>query len=346
MPQDPLVVELILHAYTCRGASLPDQVDIFSKVLISKVSGDASEMSLEECDALSAASLVAISRSEDVTSGAAIAMAAINSLHWPQYNHGDGYWTGASELATQLTLMALNDHAHTLIPSLLTMKQSHSRADYDALGFVDLGIVANMAVDRDTVLQVAKRAGIDPVTVVAMAHPALSLDDQTHLYDLIENFDWLVNLLRRTDGWTWPDYQSAFEQASFTVSDEQLVPIWLLILATYCRDNGSLPLNIEIPLPTNVGTAHCLEMLDECWRCIYPNDEKPDPWLDSLCLAVINDSLVTELARSIDWAPAKLALVRSGKANDRELAQLAVHDSELVRKAVAGVLHAQPTPKH
>jgi hypothetical protein len=73
-----------------------------------------------------------------------------------------------------------------------------------------------------------KRSNLDPILAVGAVSGSLNRDQIMDVLSQIDSPGWLVTALLKSDGWYWPDWQYAFEQASFNC--EPSVLFWEILL--------------------------------------------------------------------------------------------------------------------
>ena len=151
-----------------------------------------------------------------------VLLAAALEVSWPDYPGGDGYYREPSDLATAATLIGINSSDQGLIDFTKTLDPCR------AIEFFDLGIASNNEASAEQVLEAVKRTNLDPVLAVASVSPALSKKQIMEVLLEIESPSWLTWVLLKSDGWTWPEWQYAFEQASFNC--EPTVAFWEVLL--------------------------------------------------------------------------------------------------------------------
>ena len=151
-----------------------------------------------------------------------VLLAAALEVSWPDYPGGDGYYREPSDLATAATLIGINSSDQGLIDFTKTLDPCR------AIEFFDLGIASNNEASAEQVLEAVKRTNLDPVLAVASVSPALSKKQIMEILLEIGSPSWLTWVLLKSDGWTWPEWQYAFEQASFNC--EPNVSFWELLL--------------------------------------------------------------------------------------------------------------------
>ena len=141
---------------------------------------------------------------------------------WPEYNRGDGYYSEPSDLATNITLLGINNED----PGLIAFSKAMNSCN--GIEFYDLGIASNRDSTEEEVLLAKNRTHLDPVIAMAAVSPALS---KQQIFDtLLELNDavWLSLAIGKSDGWTWPEWQYAFGQASFNY--EPSLELWNILL--------------------------------------------------------------------------------------------------------------------
>lgn len=164
-------------------------------------------------------------------------LSAALEVTWPDYPGGDGYFSEPSELASAATVIGINNSGPELI------EFSKKLSPCKAIEFFDLGIAASSESTSEQVLFAASRTNLDPVFAVAAVSNALSKKQIKSLLAELDSASWLVAVLLKSDGWTWPDWQYAFEQATFNC--EPTVPFWEVLLTEIGKnqndDSSDLP---------------------------------------------------------------------------------------------------------
>ena len=208
-----------------------------------------------------------------------VLLAAALEVSWPDYPGGDGYYREPSDLATAATLIGINSSDQDLIDFTKTLDPCQ------AIEFFDLGIASNNEASAEQVLAAVKRTNLDPVLAVASVSPALSKKQIMELLLEIESPSWLTWVLLKSDGWTWPEWQYAFEQASFNC--EPNVAFWEVLL-------------------TEVGKHQEYESSELSWIADFMEEFEENEGLDPDAAAetldlIRQNSKLLELAMSSNW---------------------------------------------
>jgi hypothetical protein len=135
-------------------------------------------------------------------------LAAALEMEWPEYQGGDGYWICPSDLSSAATLLGLNSGHESLI------EFSKNLTPCTAIAYFDLGLVAAERASSSQVIFASSRSAVDPVIAIASLSESL---DKTQILETLEKLDegvWLAAALVGANGWTWPEWQDAFEQVS------------------------------------------------------------------------------------------------------------------------------------
>lgn len=159
-------------------------------------------------------------------------LCAALEVTWPDYTLGDGYFGEPSDLAVAATLIGVNNSDE----SLFTFSKELSSCA--AINFYDLGVVSNPSVSSENVMYAVKRSNLDPVVSIAAVSNALERDQIMDVLGQIDSSGWLVATLLKSDGWFWPDWQYAFEQASF--NSEPSLEFWKILLQEIRKNQDDL----------------------------------------------------------------------------------------------------------
>jgi hypothetical protein len=152
-------------------------------------------------------------------------LSAALAVQWPEYGRGDGYFSEPSDLATEATLIGINN------PDDSFFEFSKLLSRCGAIGYFDLGFVSNSTVSPRNVLFAIGRTDVVPVLSIAAVAGALNRDQVIEVLSQIDAIDapgWISLTLQRSDGGYWPDWQYAFGQASFNC--EPSVVFWDVLL--------------------------------------------------------------------------------------------------------------------
>jgi len=149
-------------------------------------------------------------------------LAAALEMSWPEYPLGDGYFREPSDLAAAATVIGINN------PDDALFKFSKQLDPCKAIEFFDLGVVSSNSVSSENVSHAISRSNLDPVLAVAAVSGVLNRGQIMEALSQIEVPGWLSAALVNSDGWFWPDWQYAFEQASFNC--EPSVVFWEILL--------------------------------------------------------------------------------------------------------------------
>ena len=149
-------------------------------------------------------------------------LSAALEVSWPEYSRGDGYFREPSDLASAATVIGVNN------PEDSFFEYSKQLKTCAAINFYDLGVVSNDSVSPENVSFAIERSKLDPVLAIASVSGALNRDQIMNVLIQIDSPGWLVTALLKSDGWYWPDWQYAFEQASFNCDPSVL--FWEIIL--------------------------------------------------------------------------------------------------------------------
>jgi hypothetical protein len=149
-------------------------------------------------------------------------LSAALEVSWPEYSRGDGYFREPSDLAIAATLIGVNN------PDDSFFEFSKKLSACAAISFFDLGVVSNSSVSPENVFFATTRSKLDPVLSIAAVSGSLKRDQTIDILGKIDSPGWLVTALLKSDGWYWPDWQYAFEQASFNC--EPSVLFWEILL--------------------------------------------------------------------------------------------------------------------
>lgn len=153
-------------------------------------------------------------------------------LPWPVYDRGDGYWPAPSRAATALVQIG------QLLPprDIVTARRLPLALD-EGIAFTELGVCTNTRADSNTLFSIATRpsaeTGVErpPLAAISCAHPNFPVD---HIRDVVnellneDSVPWLQRLIAREDGWMWPDWQSAYGEAT-SVADRSEA-FWVAVL--------------------------------------------------------------------------------------------------------------------
>ena len=135
-------------------------------------------------------------------------LAAALEMEWPEYQGGDGYWICPSDLSSAATLLGLKNGHESLIDF------SKKLSPCTAILYFDLGLAAAERASSSQVIFAANRSSVDPVIAIASLSESL---DKTQILEILEKLDegvWLAAALVGANGWTWPEWQDAFEHVS------------------------------------------------------------------------------------------------------------------------------------
>jgi hypothetical protein len=149
-------------------------------------------------------------------------LSAALEVSWPEYSRGDGYFREPSDLASAATVIGVNN------PEDSFFEYSKALKPCAAIHFFDLGVVSNNSVSPENVMFAIERSNLDPVLAVAAVSGALNRDQIMTVLSQIDSPGWLVVALLKSDGWYWPEWQYAFEQASFNCEPSLL--FWEVLL--------------------------------------------------------------------------------------------------------------------
>lgn len=135
---------------------------------------------------------------------------------WPEYVNGEGYWDVPSMLADLIVMDAL-----TISDNEFALLELHQETIGAGMPFIDLGIAGSTRVNSDSIVRAATRSSsmpdFPPILITASANPKL---DSSYVHQFLGqsyksgNGQWLRSFITRSDGWTWPDWQSAFQVVS------------------------------------------------------------------------------------------------------------------------------------
>jgi hypothetical protein len=149
-------------------------------------------------------------------------LSAALEMSWPEYGLGDGYFSEPSDLAVAATVIGVNN------PDESFFAFSKELSSCAAINFFDLGFVSNNSVSSEDAMFAINRSNPDPVLSIAAVSSTLERDQIMDVLGQIDSSGWLVATLLKSDGWYWPDWQYAFELASF--SCEPSVQFWKILL--------------------------------------------------------------------------------------------------------------------
>lgn len=153
---------------------------------------------------------------------ALLLLSAALEVSWPEYPGGDGYFSAPSQLATAATLLGINNCE----PSFVEFTKE--LLPCQAVQFFDLGLAANPEASAEQVLFAQERSNYDPVRAVASVSQELNDKQIREVLENLESGVWLSSVLLKSDGWTWPEWQYAFEQASNNTEPSEL--FWSVLL--------------------------------------------------------------------------------------------------------------------
>lgn len=129
-------------------------------------------------------------------------------MEWPEYLGGDGYWSEPSDLSVATTLLGQKSGNTSLF------EFSKKLNPCKALAFFDLGLVANNSASPSQVMFATRRSPVDPVLAISSVSESLNTKQIAEIFEKIEEGVWLAAVLFRANGWTWPEWQEAFDQVS------------------------------------------------------------------------------------------------------------------------------------
>lgn len=186
--------------FTVRGLSAnPDYKALLASVQSMDCSTD------EECGRMVSA-LCSVSEGFDLPTQIAL-RAVAESVDWPPYTLGDGYWIEASDNSAFLTGLGMG---FSVEDSPLMSDIAEERAP--GFGFIALGMAANQVVPRNVIMSLVNFE--DPVVALASTHPSLDRVDIETLLHNVENGAWVAELVLGREGWPWLDWKDAFTIAS------------------------------------------------------------------------------------------------------------------------------------
>ncbi|WP_148664061.1 hypothetical protein [Aurantimicrobium minutum] len=159
-------------------------------------------------------------------------LSAALEVTWPDYTRGDGYYSEPSDLAVAATVIGVNNSDE----SFFTFSKDLSSCA--AINFYDLGVVSNPSVSSENVMYAVKRSNLDPVRSIAAVSNALERDQIMDVLGQIDSSGWLVATLLKSDGWFWPEWQYAFEQASYNC--EPSAEFWKILLQEIRKNQEDL----------------------------------------------------------------------------------------------------------
>jgi hypothetical protein len=151
----------------------------------------------------------------------------------------------------------------------------------------------------------------DPVIVAISTHSSLTADDVRTLLSRVDNGTWLSLWLLGRDGWTWPDWQYAFEAAS--VDPSQSEAFWEVLL-------------------TEMASPNRWAWIEDFLQDLEDNEASIDD-LEDLKRLVEENRHLEELALGSGWSLALTAVAASTDDLDI-LRQLATSEDSQVRDAV------------
>lgn len=149
-------------------------------------------------------------------------LSAALEMSWPEYGLGDGYFSEPSDLAVAATVIGVNN------PDESFFAFSKELSLCAAINFYDLGFVSNNSVSSEDAMFAIHRSHVDPVLSIAAVSSALERNQIMDVLGQIDSSGWLVATLLKSDGWYWPDWQYAFEQASFNCEPSE--QFWEILL--------------------------------------------------------------------------------------------------------------------
>jgi len=254
-------------------------------------------------------SLTRLTKDRDVPTQIALRLLA-ESVVWPMYERGDGYWAEPSRNAVALVRMGRDLSASDvwLARDVLTLP-------YRGVGFIGLGLAVNEDMPREVILSLVGLE--DPVLAAASAHSSLGVEDVRTILSRMENGVWVGLWILGGDGWTWPDWQDAFGVVSEDAS--QPLAFWEAVLTDLL--NPSQHLWTELFLDSIEDADFDVEELESLLALMsaYPH-------LESLALQSAWPGAVTAVAMT--------------SADPATLQQLAVSEIPEVREAVMANEHS------
>jgi len=256
----------------------------------------------EECGRV-VGTLTTLSRQQDLPTQIVLRLLA-ESVEWPPYMRGDGYWAEPSKNASELVLIGWNLSADDV-----DFARDVVEAGISGVGFIALGLAKNQQLPRELILSLKEFD--DPVIAVASEHPSLVAEDVRDLLQQVENFAWISALVSGQDGWTWPDWQQAFGLVSTGCPDSKA--FWEVLLS-------------------EIAKSPRWPWIEDFVEDFEDYDGGPEE-LEGLVATLKEHPELMGIAFSGGWVPALVALATV--ANDADiLKNLAVSDEVAVREAV------------
>jgi hypothetical protein len=151
-------------------------------------------------------SLTGLTTGRDLQTHIALRLLAEN-VDWPPYERGDGYWSEPSDNAVALVRLG-----GCLSSEQIDIARSVMALPLRGVAFLALGLATNPNMPRDVILGLALMP--DPVIAAASTHDSLEVKDVQDLLSRVDNGVWVSTWIRGLDGWTWPDWQYAFQEAT------------------------------------------------------------------------------------------------------------------------------------
>jgi hypothetical protein len=135
-------------------------------------------------------------------------LAAALEMEWPEYQGGDGYWICPSDLSSAATLLGLKNGNESLI------EFSKKLNPCTAILYFDLGLAAVSGASPSQVIFATNRSTVDPVLAIASLSESLNKSQILETLEKLDQGVWLAAALVGANGWTWPEWQNAFDQVS------------------------------------------------------------------------------------------------------------------------------------
>lgn len=180
----------------------------------------------EECGHI-VTTLTALSDEYDLSTKIVL-RALAESIEWPPYERGDGYWSEPSQNSVALVMIGW-----LLKPDEVEMARDILNSQLPGVSFIALGMTRNRNLPADIIMSLAKFG--DPVTAAASEHGSLGAAEVRAMLEQIENGVWVSALVLGQDGWTWPDWQYAFEQVSTGCPESPA--FWEVLLSELAKSN-------------------------------------------------------------------------------------------------------------
>ena len=256
----------------------------------------------EQCEQFVEA-LVGLCEGRDLQTQIALRLLA-DSVEWPPYERGDGYWGEPSDNAVEVVDVGLN-----LNPGDVGLARAIANLRVDGVGFIALGMARNDCVPRDVILALGQHP--DPVIAAISTHSSLTADDIRNLLSRVDNGTWVASWLLGRDGWTWPEWQYAFGAASLDPS--QSLAFWQVLLKEMASPSRWLWID------------DFLQDLED--------DEASSEDLEDLKRLLEADEDLVRLALESGWSLAVISVAASTDNLDI-LRQLATYEDSEVRDAV------------